>query len=204
MKLHPKLEQFKTTKNIKQFNKLLTYVENDLKGAGVVNFEVEIWEKERATSSIKRMLTLEDGTEAHQIMFVSGVYQAREFSMAIPLRNSRTMPYNVYMDLPVQVNFVANFVRALVGGKWKVTEGPEGIKERLKAFEMPKVAWKHSAGGYKFNVVSGATIGPSEDDPSHTVWSIQSGYQGAIVNVGPRCAQYLESIQQLETVLSNA
>lgn len=202
MPLHPRLAQFAKVKNIRRFSRLLSFVERDLACAGLREFDVDVWEADRPKSALKRLLTLEDGNEPHQALIVRGQYLGFPFTATVPLRNSRTMPYFVDFVLPVQVACVCRYVPSFRGGKWKLAEASDLLEHQMKSFAMPKIVWSHSAGGVTYTVVNGAILTPLPDDPTRTVWSIQSGYHGFVIKVGPRISPYFAALPQLNEALS--
>ena len=202
MALHPRLTEFAKVKNIRRLSGLLSYLERDMAATGLQEFEVEVWEADRPKSALKRMLTLEQGDEAHQALIVRGQYLSHPFTVTLPLRNSRTMPYSLDVVLPVQIACVCRYLPSLKGGKWKLAEASDSLEQQLKSIAMPKIVWTHSAGGYNYNVLAGSTFAPLPEDPTRSIWSIKSGYHGFLFKVGPRVSPYFAALPQVKHALS--
>lgn len=204
MALNRKLQAFSSTPRIKLFSKLLDKIEADLKELACVDLNVDILQEEKKGSAIKRFLSfqLSDIREPDQMMAVTGTALSRAFSVMIPFKKGGTLPYFLEVELNASPGEKLEFKKAFVGGKWVLEQKNKEKLARLNNLKLPDINWTHARGDFKFKIVIAHQIIPDEENPSKSTWIIHSGYQGFLVNVGPKVAKYIKASQDVESFLN--
>lgn len=204
--MHEKIKPYRKAKHAKVFSKFLKGIEKDLQKNNAGEFDVVVDSYVEPQSMLDRFLGLfrsHGFDDPEESMLISTVVYGCVVEIFVPIAHGGiTMPYFIYVELPVSMQGRAEYRRGALHNKWYYEPKNKQRASQLKN-ALPKVQMGHMSGNIIYETKIGYIL--EAKDAEKTVLTISSGYDGGTLTGGyrPRVHKYIEAIPALLDILKN-
>ena len=206
MRLAPLLKSYEGTPGIRTYAKVFAKIEKELGRSGAELTRVEILGERDARSALRRLFALEKADQADHWLSVEARSEGRPIKVVAPFRRGLTLPYTLEIGLSSRVSFSGALRRNMVlKARWEMlplTHESRDLAAQLDKLGLPKTNWTHESGGIPVPIKEASRLVPTHDPAWPMSWTVVSGYQGFVFNIGPRLHKYLAFAPRLEALLA--
>lgn len=207
MSLPEALKPHQGSPGLRSYARVLRCIEKEIARLTGAVLRVELASKADARSGLRRFLSLERADEADHWLVIDANCVGRPLRVVAPFRRGLTLPYSLEIGLKADLN-CAGVLRGAILQKprWEMTPSTAASRElaaTLNQYPFPKSAWRHESGGIPILLKEGGRLAPApgrREWPS--TWTVISGFQGFVINVGPRLVKYVQAAPALESFLA--
>ncbi|MGI5864087.1 MAG: hypothetical protein ACOX6T_18800 [Myxococcales bacterium] len=206
MPLPPLLQSYEGTPGIPAYARVFKKVAKELSRGHAELARVEILGTVDARSALRRFFTLEKADQADHWLVVEANAGGRPIKVVAPFRRSLTLPYTLDIGLASRLGFSGSLRRNMVlQARWEMrpeTAESRHLATQLNALRLPSINWRHDSGGLPIPIKEASRLTPTQDPSWPLTWTVVSGFQGFLINVGPRIQKYLAFAPKLEQFLA--
>ncbi|HCF62180.1 MAG TPA: hypothetical protein DFS52_29840 [Myxococcales bacterium] len=206
MTLPALLQSYEGTPGIRVYAKVFKKITKELSRCHAEPTRVEILGARDARSALRRFFTLEKADQADHWLIVEARPGERPIKVVAPFRRSLTLPYTLEIGLASRLGFAGSLQRNVVlQARWEMrpeTAESRNLATQLDAFGLPSINWRHDSGGLPIPVKEASRLTPTQDPAWPVTWTVVSGFQGFLFNVGPRVQKYVSFAPKLEGFLA--
>jgi hypothetical protein len=201
------LQAYAKAPGIRAHARTFRQLEKELARIGASLPKFELVEKMARRTGLRGLFTLERADAADWWLVVECQVETRPLRVIAPFRRGLTLPYSLEMGLKARLEFSGSQRRnLLLKARWEMLPATAASRElgsRLDQLTfLPKIRWRHDSGGIPILLKEGARLAPAPTNETWpSTWTVFSGAQGFIFNVGPRIAKYVAAAHPLELFL---